>query len=123
VKRNRTVHNSGPYVVKSHSLADGTVHLRIYPSFPRYGDEWATSRASGRGGGPGVFTSLTLAEELEAFLNQGYGSDDVAQWKATLDKAMNDPGIKLAWKRVMRMLGNNTTAPRSEAQDREGVSK
>jgi len=104
VKRNRTVHNSGPYVVKSHSHKDGTVHLRVYPAFPRYGDEWAITRASGKGGGPGMFTSIALADELEAFLNQGYAPEAVTRWAALLDRVVNDPRIKAAWKRVMRMV-------------------
>lgn len=112
MKRNKTVHNCGPYVVKSHSHQDGTVHLRVYPAFPKYGDDWATTRASGRGGGPGMFTSITLAEELEAFLNQGYAPEAVTRWKALLDHVMNDPEIKAAWGRVMRMLGK----PRPEAE-------
>jgi hypothetical protein len=70
-----------------------------------------------------MFTSVALARELEDFLNQGYPLAALTGWRTQYDRMMHDPEIHFAWNRVMRMLGDSTLPPRSQAQDREGVSK
>jgi hypothetical protein len=104
MKRNRTVHNSGPYVVKSHSQGEGRVYLAVYPAFPKYGEEWPVTRASAEGGGPGVFSCMVLADELQAFLNQGYPEAQVAAWAAMVERVKTDPAIKARWEQAMRSL-------------------
>jgi len=80
VRSNPFVRKCGPYRVVSVSC-DGTntVKLVIYPRYGHYGD-WPERRMAEQGGGPGLLTNITLAEEMEAFLNQGYSQNDVECW-------------------------------------------
>ena len=62
MRRPASLRNAGPYVVKS--CADGTLIVTPdWPRFPKYTDE--------DGGGPGLFSRLALAHDLEAWLNAG----------------------------------------------------
>lgn len=88
MKANKFIKDCGPYEVHSISQAPGGVRLLICPAFPKYGQGWAMSREKGDGGGPSIFTAIALAKELEAFLNQPYTPEQVAEWKATLDRAL-----------------------------------
>jgi hypothetical protein len=38
-----------------------------------------------QGGGPGLLTNIALAEEMEAFLNQGYDQNDVECWRKRIN--------------------------------------
>ena len=54
---------AGPYVVKSR--ANGTLEVTPrWPDFPVYNDD--------DGGGPGLFSRMQLAHDLEAWLNAIY---------------------------------------------------
>ena len=94
MKRNKTVHASGPYEVHSISQDGNGVRLMVYPAFPQYGQvngvPWAVSREKGEGGGPSILTALATAAELEGFLNQPYAPEEVVAWKATLAEALKD---------------------------------
>ena len=60
---------AGPYTVQS--CADGT--LVVEPSWPEYPP--AVERAN-RGGGPGPFTRMGLAGDIERWLNAVYPDGD-----------------------------------------------
>ena len=103
MKRNSTVHRHGPYVVSSCS-AGGVPYVAVYPAYTSYGDGWVESRAKQHGGGPGMFTSIVLAQELEAFLNQGYDVATIEKWKAELTEARK-PEMRRFERRLKRMFG------------------
>ena len=63
VRRPRAVRRAGPYVVES--LADGG--LIVTPAWPAF-RPWTPEE----GGGPGVFSRLDLAGELQRWLNAPY---------------------------------------------------
>jgi hypothetical protein len=61
-RRSRLIRESGPYRVES--CADGTLRVEPdWPQFPKYTDE--------EGGGPGLFSRMNLAGDIERFLNGG----------------------------------------------------
>ena len=103
MKRNKTVHGHGPFVVVSCS-AGGIPYIAVYPAYTSYGDGWVNSRAEQHGGGPGMFTSIALAQELEAFLNQGYEAGVIEKWKSELAEARK-PEMRRFEKRLKRMFG------------------
>ena len=111
MKQNRYVRKAGPFVVESISQDMRGVRLVVYPAFPLYNlsekdrqagqnkgainpcwqadPRWAVQRLrNGNGGGPGIFSALALAKELERFLNQWYSEEEVKSWKATLAFAL-----------------------------------
>lgn len=62
-RRPSFVTKCGPYVVRS--CADGSLEVTpSWPQFPPYNDE--------DGGGPGLFSRVHLAAELQAWLNAPY---------------------------------------------------
>lgn len=82
-RRNRLVRGSGPYHVESYSQnSAGFILLAIWPAFLEYGETWFIRRRKGEGGGPGIFTCMTLAEAIENFLNAPYPSEAVLAWRA-----------------------------------------
>mgnify|MGYP001582723880 CR=1 FL=1 len=106
MKQNRYIREAGPFVVLCISQDGHGVRMVVYPAFPGYNHtegqqessnlspewtaepRWAIHRARGDGGGPGIFSAIALAKELEAFLNQPYPMQDVDDWKATLAEAL-----------------------------------
>lgn len=57
----KLIRQSGPY--EAVSRADGTILIRpAWPQFPPYTEE--------DGGGPGLFSRMSLAEEIQRVLNQ-----------------------------------------------------
>ena len=93
MRSNRFIKECGPYKVASISQDNRGIRLVVYPAFPKYevsddGISWAIHRRRGDGGGPGIFTAIALAKAFEAFLNQPYSESEVANWKATLVKAL-----------------------------------
>jgi hypothetical protein len=86
VKRNPFVEKCGPYRVVSLSCdGSNTVKLVVYPRYGQYGD-WPEQRMAEQGGGPGLFTNISLAEEMEAFLNQRYNANDVECWHKRINQ-------------------------------------
>lgn len=53
----------------------------VYPAYPEYGKDWPTTRGEGEGGGPGIFTAMALAKEIEELLNVPYTPEVVLEWK------------------------------------------
>lgn len=106
MKQNRYVRKAGPFVVHSISQDGHGVRLVVYPAFPQYNlsdkkrqredidpswqaePRWAIHRLRGDGGGPGIFTAMGLAQEMQNFLNQPYSEAEVQEWKATLKEAL-----------------------------------
>ena len=106
MKQSKFIRKCGPYEVHSISQDGRGVRLEIYPAFPQYNitakrqsekdidrcwaeeSRWAIHRASGEGGGPGIFTAIALAREFEEWLNQFYSQEEVKNWKATLAIAL-----------------------------------
>ncbi len=64
VRRPRSVREAGPY--KVHSCSDGT--LTIEPAWPKF-RPWTAEE----GGGPGVYSRMVLAVDLQAWLNNEVG--------------------------------------------------
>lgn len=107
MKQSKFIRKCGPYEVHSISQDGCGVRLEVFPAFPQYNisekgqkekdidpswakdPRWPIHRYKGEGGGPSIFTALALAEEFEKFLNQLYTEAEVAEWKATLDKALH----------------------------------
>lgn len=84
MKQNKTVKSAGPYHVISHSQGTGIVSLSVFPAFPEYDNDdfkWAESRFNQDGGGPGIFSAIATAEQLEAFLNSVYTPEQIQEWK------------------------------------------
>jgi hypothetical protein len=106
MKKNKFISECGPFEVHSISQDGEGIRLTIYPAFPKYNisakrqlekdidpswaaePRWAMHRYKGEGGGPGVFTAIALAREMEAFLNQNYSAESVEEWKALNKKAL-----------------------------------
>jgi len=106
LKINRSVKQAGPYEVVSISQDGQGVRLEVYPAFPEYNisekrrqekdidpcwkkdPRWPINRYKGRGGGPGIFTAISLAQEFEKFLNQSYTPEQVDEWKKTNAEAL-----------------------------------
>lgn len=106
MKQNKFIKKCGPYEVHSISQDNHGVRMEIYPAFPQYNitpkrqaekdidpswakePRWALHRYKGDGGGPGIFTAIALAREIEEFLNQSYTEAEVNEWKKTLDQAL-----------------------------------
>ncbi len=65
MRRPPSIKRAGPYKVQS--CADGT--LRVTPEWPRL-RKWNPED----GGGPGLFSRLSLAEDLQDWLNGGPAS-------------------------------------------------
>lgn len=92
MKQNKSVKVSGPYKVTSHSQGSGMVYFMVYPAFPDYdyeGHKWAETRFNQEGGGPGIFTAIATAEQLELFLNSVYSEDDIKSWKDIIEKILD----------------------------------
>ncbi len=107
MKQDKFIKACGPYKVHSISQDMRGVRLEVFPAFPQYNltakekermgkridswwakdSRWAIHRLNGRGGGPGIFTAIALANAFEKFLNQHYADDDVKSWKDTLAEA------------------------------------
>lgn len=103
MKQNKYVKRSGPFKVSSISQDGRGVRLVVYPAFPDYGPDWEIGRLSGEGGGPGIFTAMATATEMEEFLNQSYTEAEVTQWKETLAKAL-EPQEKKDRARIERRM-------------------
>lgn len=110
MKQNKYIRRMGPFEVSSISQDAHGIRLVVYPAFPEYNisekkiqegvarnnidscwvedPHWVIQRLKGNGGGPSIFTVMAMAEELEKFLNQPYSEAKVAEWKATLAKAL-----------------------------------
>lgn len=93
MKQNKFIRKCGPFKVHSISQDGHGVRLEIYPAFPQYEEfpdniSWAIHRQNGDGGGPDIFTAITLAEEFEEWLNQFYPEAEVNNWKITLEIAL-----------------------------------
>ena len=82
-RRSRTalIRASGPYHAQSFSQVSGGVRIILWPAYPYYGHDWPETREAGQGGGPGMFTAVALASEIEAFLNAPYSQDVIEMWK------------------------------------------
>ena len=81
MRRSRLLRGSGPYRVVSYSQnGDGQVYAVVHPAYPRYGSDWAEARAQGQGGGPGIFTAMAFARDLQEFLNAPYAQAIAQAW-------------------------------------------
>ena len=81
MRRSHLLRVSGPYRVVSYSQnGDGQVFAVVHPAYPKYGSDWAEQRAHGHGGGPGIFSSMAFARELQEFLNAPYVQATVKEW-------------------------------------------
>lgn len=107
MKTNRFVKKCGPYYVTSHSQGEGLVYARVYPAFPEYDvDEsektqdiddswkkeprWAVHRFHDEGGGPSIFGSMALGDELSKFLNSQYDGAAIKHWERTISKLLKE---------------------------------
>ena len=93
MKQIKTVKQAGPYHVTSHSQGTGMVYFMVYPAFPEYDHDdfkWAESRYKRDGGGPGIFTSIGTAEELERFLNSVYEAGQIKDWNKRIKALIED---------------------------------
>lgn len=93
MKQNKTVRESGPYIVQSHSQGRGIVYFQVFPAFMEHdnieeGYLWAESRFNGDGGGPGMFTSIAVASALQGFLNSPYDRNDCQSWENRLESLL-----------------------------------
>ena len=95
MKQSKFIKKCGPYEVHSISQDGQGVRLEVFPAFPVHdgkqfdSTKWAINRLLlKRGGGPGIFTAIGLAQEFEDFLNQPYSEAEIKEWKSTLDKAL-----------------------------------
>lgn len=106
MKANKYVKKCGPYEVTSISQDGQGIRIELYPAFPEYNitekrraqsdvdgswkkeTKWALHRYKGEGGGPGIFSVIALAKEIEAFLNQSYSEKEIADWKELNAKAL-----------------------------------
>ena len=122
MKRNDFVKKCGPFEVVSISQDGQGVRLLVYPAFPQYNitakrqaekgidpswvkePRWPLHRYKGEGGGPSIFTAITLASELEKFLNQEYTAEEVDEWKAINAEALKKVREKAnkAFERTMK---------------------
>ena len=93
MRQSKSVKQSGPYHITSHSQGRGIVSFEVYPAFPKYDGpdfKWAESRYKRNGGGPSIFTSIATASELAEFLNSVYPPEQVKEWEARLQAILND---------------------------------
>ena len=93
MKQVKSVKQAGPYRVTSHSQGRGIVSFEVFPAFPKYDSpdfKWAESRYKCNGGGPGIFTSIATARELEEFLNSVYPPEQVKDWEKRITSLLND---------------------------------
>lgn len=98
MKQSKFIRKCGPYKVRSISQDARGVRLEVFPAFPAYDKDfkplntkWAINRfLKKQGGGPGIFTAISLAQEFEDFLNQPYSEAAVKEWEKTLSKALPD---------------------------------
>lgn len=93
MKQDKSVRKAGPYLVQSHSQGRGIVYFTIYPAFPEYNEpdfQWAETRYKRHGGGPGIFTSISIAESLEGFLNSVYEPGEVNEWHKRIKTILED---------------------------------
>ncbi len=107
MKSNKFIKKCGPYYVTTHSQNAGLVYARLFPAFPQYDlsakritdndvdpiwkadPHWARHRANGDGGGPSIFTSMALGDELKGFLNQSYDTQRVLEWENIATKILD----------------------------------
>jgi hypothetical protein len=108
MRTNKFIKKCGPYEVHSISQDMHGIRLEIYPAFPEYNltdkershketdaewikePRWPIHRYKGNGGGPGIFTCIALAKELEEFLNQPYTPEQIREWKNTNAQALKN---------------------------------
>lgn len=89
----KSVKQSGPFLVQSHSQGRGMVYFSIYPAFPEYDYpdfKWAERRYKRDGGGPSIFTSIAVSRELEKFLNSVYTTAQVKDWQKRIKAILKD---------------------------------
>lgn len=87
-RRKALMRNSGPYYAESYSQMGEGVRIVIYAAYPQYGEDWPQSRMSHEGGGPGIFTAMTLTELICDFLNAPYSKEEVATWRREIQKLL-----------------------------------
>ena len=81
-KRTALIRCSGPYDVDSYSQTGaGYIYFVVWPAYPEEGTDWPERRGNGEGGGPGIFTNIAVARQIEEFLNAPYSPADVTAWK------------------------------------------
>lgn len=133
MKRNRFIKKCGPYEVYSISQDGQGVRLVIHPAFPQYNitekrqqekdidsswakeRRWPIHRYKGEGGGPGIFTAITLAKEFEEFLNQPYTEEQVKEWKKT-----NAEALKKVRDRAQRSFEKAMAKVEKEFEEKRG---
>lgn len=86
VRRTALMRHAGPYVVKSHS--NGL--LSVYPQWADlYGKpSWMreTEEDHMEAGGPGLFSRLGIADDIQRFLNQPFPDEEVEWLKAEVER-------------------------------------
>ena len=87
-KHTKLIKDSGPYRVESMIGEFGG--LRVRPKHPDYGEDWQQDQKDGHGGGPGLFTRMALAEDVQALLNSVFDPDEVKAW-------VNDPMSEITY--------------------------
>ena len=122
MKQSKFIRKCGPYTVTSISQDGAGVRLIVFPRFPQYDltikqaekettnpswvadPRWPSHRYKGEGGGPGIFTAIALAKELEEFLNQPYTETQVTDWKELLAMALKkvNDRIKKRFEKAMK---------------------
>lgn len=86
VRRTALMRQAGPYVVKSH--VNGV--LAVYPQWAElYGKpSWMRETEEDRmeAGGPGIFSRMGIADDIQRFLNQPFSDESVQALKQEVER-------------------------------------
>ena len=78
-RKTKLIKDSGPYRVDSQALSHGS--LMVYPRWSQYGSDWQEIQDNGYGGGPGFLSRMSLAYDIESWLNNTFEQELIDVWR------------------------------------------